>query len=68
MLALVVDHETTTINEEEFVTVRFPELQEMPIVSVRVEVELRREGWSSEWLALEPEGIAVRGVAANRPR
>ena len=55
LLALVVEHETTSINDEEFVTVRFRN----PGDAARfgpVEVELRREGWSSQWLALEPEG------------
>ena len=68
VLALVVDHETTTINEEEFVTVRLRNPGDADRFGP-VELELRREGWSSEWLPLEPEGtlfeVLLQTGAAN---
>ena len=68
MLALVVEHETTTINEEEFVTVRLRNPGDADRFGP-VELELRREGWSSEWLPLEPEGtlfeVLLQGGRAN---
>ena len=63
-LALVVDHETTTINEEEFVTVRLRNRGDADRFGP-VEVELRREGWSSEWLALEREGTLFEVLLQN---
>lgn len=68
VLALVVEHETTTINETEFVTVRFRNPEDAERFGP-IEVEVRREGWSSEWLALEPTGtlfeVRLQGGRAN---
>ena len=68
VLALVVEHETTSINEEEFVAVRLREPGDLDRFG-SVELELRREGWSSEWLALEEDGtlfeVLLQGGRAN---
>ena len=56
LLALVVEHETTSINDEEFVTVRFRNAGDADRFG-RVEIELRREGWASAWTTLESDGI-----------
>ncbi len=56
VLALDVDHETTSIDETEFVTVRFRNPEDHRRFGA-VEIELRREGWASTWEQLHSRGV-----------
>lgn len=61
VLALKIEHETTSINETEFVTVKLRDPLDLRQHGA-VEIELRREGWASVWEPLGPRGALFEAL------